>query len=820
MAFTRDLRRRRGAVTTRRRQEAHRHRPGRLGGRAQGDRQARRSPPPSRTITLKAPAAGRHRHRRDRRRRRRRPAQPRRLRRPDRQRQVADPRLRRPRPVQGHPDHRRGRAGRNGPALQGGRGRLGRAAPRAPRAASTTGTPPAAETPSAVLRDYAVVHYQRPDGDYDGLGPVRLGRHRRRRGHDLAGRPPLHRPGRLRRLRLGQARSPAPSNVGFLVIDKDGNKDVAADRIDRRHQDRRDLARAGQGRPSAHEQPDGRLPAAGHRPRPSCTTSAPTATTPAGACTSGPAPRTPPTGRSPLQPVGPTPTARSSRCRSPTAPPASATSSTRATRRTCPPTSRSTSRANGHEVWLLDRPGEVPAPAAGGPRADARPDHVQGAGSTGTPSPGTAPTDGRRPRSCCTRRDGAIAVEDGALTGDDDQLAAPAQRPRLTDAQKARFPHLKDYTAFTVDPRDRDRVREALRGQVVATQRAANGAAARRDRRADRRRARRPVRRPPPTGRPRAGRSTSGRPTLSVWAPTAQRVVRCELDGTDRRRCGATTRTGVWSVTGPSVLDGQALPVRRHGLGAQRPEGRHQQGHRPLLGRPDRRLRAQPGRRPGRHGPRPERLVVAAASRTAVPLQRRADPGAARPGLLRRRHHRAGQAPRHLPRLHRHGRRRHRSTCGSWPTAGHVVRPPAARLRHRHHPRAAGRPGDRRLRPRRPTPADSDQQQECVGEDRREGRLQLGLRPAATTPSPRARTPPTRTAPAARSSSGRWCKALNERRPAGRHGRRLQPHRGQRPGRHQSVLDQIVPGYYQRLLADGIRRHLAPAAPTPRPRTP
>ncbi|MCZ9345684.1 hypothetical protein NGM37_48920, partial [Streptomyces sp. TRM76130] len=34
-------------------------------------------------------------------------------------------------------------------------------------AASTTGTPPAEEPPTAASRDYAVVHYRREDGDYD-----------------------------------------------------------------------------------------------------------------------------------------------------------------------------------------------------------------------------------------------------------------------------------------------------------------------------------------------------------------------------------------------------------------------------------------------------------------------------------------------------------------------------------------------------------------------------------------------------------------------------------------------------------------------------
>nr|Q05884.1 RecName: Full=Alpha-amylase; AltName: Full=1,4-alpha-D-glucan glucanohydrolase; Flags: Precursor [Streptomyces lividans]CAA49759.1 amy [Streptomyces lividans TK24] len=61
------------------------------------------------------------------------------------------------------------------------------------------------------------------------LGPVRLGRPRRREAHHLARHPPLHRPGRLRAFAYVKLK-PGASTVGFLVIDKDGNKDVAADR--------------------------------------------------------------------------------------------------------------------------------------------------------------------------------------------------------------------------------------------------------------------------------------------------------------------------------------------------------------------------------------------------------------------------------------------------------------------------------------------------------------------------------------------------------------------------------------------------------------
>ncbi len=71
-------------------------------------------------------------------------------------------------------------------------------------------------------------------------------------------------------------------------------------------------------------------------------------------------------------------------------------------------------------------------------------------------------------------RKGHIEIEDGALTHEGHWLRlAPTT---LSDAQRAAHPHLADRPAFRVDPRDRDRIRTALRGQVIATQRAANGA--------------------------------------------------------------------------------------------------------------------------------------------------------------------------------------------------------------------------------------------------------------------------------------------------------------------------------------------------------
>lgn len=149
-------------------------------------------------------------------------------------------------------------------------------------------------------------------------------------------------------------------------------------------------------------------------------------------------------------------------------------------------------------------------------------------------------------------RDGSLTVRDGTLSSDDERWIR-LEKTALTDSQKARFPHLKDYTAWSVDPRDRGRVREAVKGQLVVSQRAANGAVL------------------AATGVQIAGVLDDlypgaakahlgpvfhgGRPTLSVWAPTAQSVS-LELDGS-LKRMRRDDATGVWSVTGPASWKGK-----------------------------------------------------------------------------------------------------------------------------------------------------------------------------------------------------------------------------------------------------------------------
>ncbi len=278
----------------------------------------------------------------------------------------------------------------------------------------------------------------------------------------------------------------------------------------------------------------------------------------------------------------------------------------------------------GHEVWMLGGKSGYLLPQAGGaPTPDLTKAEAQwiDADTVVWKVKATAATS----QQLVYARNGGISVVDGALSDEGRWLRLGATE--LTDAQKAKYPHLTDYPAFTVDPRDRDRVRESLRGQLIATQRAANGAllaatgvqtagvlddAVREGR--ERRRPRAGL----PEGHPDALRLGAHRPHR---LPRTRREERPDAARRPHRRLVGHRE---------EVLDRQALPVRRPGLGPHRPEDGHQQGHRPLLHRPHHRLRPQPRRRPRRPGARPARLVRAEEARRRAAAGR-PDPGAAHP---------------------------------------------------------------------------------------------------------------------------------------------------------------------------------------------
>ncbi|MGW3357227.1 pullulanase-type alpha-1,6-glucosidase [Streptomyces bungoensis] len=413
-------------------------------------------------------------------------------------------------------------------------------------ASSTTGTPPAPEVPKASSRDYAVVHYKRTDGDYADWGLYAWGdiadgeATNWPASHPFTGRDAY---GAFAWVKL----KPGASNVGFLVIDKDGNKDVSADRSI-------DVTKTGevwieQGKADvATEKPaypaQDKTKAVIHYHRADGDYDGWGLHVWTGAAN-------PTDWSNPLKPVKTD--AYGAVYEVPLSEGATSLSYIihKGDEKDLPTDQSLDLKSNGYEVWLLNGQEKylLPQPAGSAAALDLTTskavwidrDTVAWNGAEGAAS-----------TQLLYSRDGSIAVKDGTLTSDDERWLR-LTKTTLTDAQKAKFPYLKDYTAWSVDPRDRDRVRDALDGQIVASQRAANGAVL------------------AATGVQIAGVLDDlyagaakadlgpvfhhGRPTLSVWAPTAQSV-HLDLDG-HRVKMHRNAATGVWSVTGPASWKGK-----------------------------------------------------------------------------------------------------------------------------------------------------------------------------------------------------------------------------------------------------------------------
>ncbi|MER6958589.1 pullulanase-type alpha-1,6-glucosidase [Streptomyces sp. NPDC000618] len=412
---------------------------------------------------------------------------------------------------------------------------------------SVSGAPPAEEVPTASSRDYAVVHYKRTDGDYTNWGLYAWG--------DLADGESTNWPdshpftgrdayGAFAYVKL----KPGASGVGFLVIDKDGNKDVSADRTI-------DVTRTGevwieQGRTDVlTEKPEypaqDKTKAVVHYHRADGTYDGWGLHVWTGAAN-------PTDWSNPLQPVKTD--AYGAVYEVPLTDGATSLSYIlhKGDEKDLPSDQSLDLTANGHEVWLLNGQEKylLPQPAGSAAALDLTTSKAVWIDRNTVAWNGSAAAASTQ---LLYSRDGSIAAKGGALTSDDERWLR-LSKTSLTDAQKEKFPHLKNYTAWSVDPRDRDRVREALGGQLVASQRAVNGAVL------------------AATGVQIAGvlddlylgatKATlgptfdrSGRPTLAVWAPTAQSVS-LELDGsTVKMKRNATT--GVWSVTGPKSWKGK-----------------------------------------------------------------------------------------------------------------------------------------------------------------------------------------------------------------------------------------------------------------------
>ncbi|WKE73923.1 pullulanase-type alpha-1,6-glucosidase [Streptomyces sp. WP-1] len=414
-------------------------------------------------------------------------------------------------------------------------------------AQSTTGAVPAPAPPTASSRDYVIVHYRRTAGDYADWGLYAWGDIADGEsttwptGHPFTGRDAW---GAFAYVKV----EPGASNVGFLVVDGHGNKDGDADRSI-------DVTRTGevwvqQGdsgvqtqRPSSYPAPD-TTEAVIHYHRADGDYDGWGLHVWTGAAH-------PTDWSAPLKPVKTD--AYGAVFEVPLAAGASSLSyiihkgdeKDLATDQSLDLTS------DGYEVWLLNGQDKhlLPQPAGSAAALDLTTSKAVWIDKDTVAWDGA---DGAASTQLVYSHDGSIAAKDGALTSDDERWLRLG-KTTLTAAQKARFPYLKDYTAWSVDPRDRGRVREALTGQLVASQRAADGAVL------------------AATGVQTAGvlddlypAATKarlgpvlhgGKPTLSVWAPTAQSVS-LEIDGTVEPMHRDDT-TGVWSITGPASWKGR-----------------------------------------------------------------------------------------------------------------------------------------------------------------------------------------------------------------------------------------------------------------------
>ncbi|PZG89461.1 DUF3372 domain-containing protein, partial [Streptomyces sp. NTH33] len=399
------------------------------------------------------------------------------------------------------------------------------------------------EVPTASSRDYAIVHYKRTDGDYANWGLYAWGDLADGEAttwpdsHPFIGRDAY---GAFAYVKL----KPGASDVGFLVIDKNGDKDVSADRSI-------DLTRTGevwveQGKEAVRTTRPADYPAQDkskavlHYHRADGNYDGWGLHVWTGAAN-------PTDWSKPLQPVKTD--SYGAVFEVPLSDGATSLSYIvhQGDEKDLAADQSLDLKADGYEVWLLNGQEKhlLPQPAGGAAALDLSTSKAVWIDRDTVVLNGS---DAAASTQLVYSHDGSITVKDGALTSDDERWLR-LDRTTLTDAQKAKFPHLKDHTAYLVDPRDRTRVREALRGQVVASQRAANGVVL------------------AATGVQLAGvlddvhgnAATKaqlgpvfhgGRPTLSVWAPTAQSVA-LELDGKAVAMHRDDT-TGVWSVTGPA----------------------------------------------------------------------------------------------------------------------------------------------------------------------------------------------------------------------------------------------------------------------------
>ncbi|MFC7010796.1 pullulanase-type alpha-1,6-glucosidase [Streptomyces viridiviolaceus] len=652
-------------------------------------------------------------------------------------------------------------------------------------ATSTTGTPPAEQPPTASSRDYAIVHYKRADGNYDDWGLYAWGDLADGESttwpdsHPFTGRDAY---GAFAYVKL----KPGASNVGFLVIDEDGDKDVAADRTI-------DVTKTGE---VWIEQGEERVVTERPEYPAQDTTKAVLHYHRADGDYDGwglhvwTGAANPTDWSKPLMPV------KTDSYGAVFEVPLTEGATHlgyivhKGDEKDLPTDQSLDLRAAGHEVWLLSGQEKhlLPQPAGSAAAVDLTTSKAIWIDRNTVAWNGS---EGAASTQLLASRTGSIRAQDGRLTGEDETWLR-LTRTALTDAQKARFPHLKEYTAWSVDPRDRDRVREALRGQVVASQRAATGAVL------------------AATGVQIAGALDDlyagatkadlgpvfrhGRPTLAVWAPTAQSVT-LEI-GDDTARMRRDDATGVWSVTGPRSWKGKpyryAVKVWAPSVGEVVTNKVTDPYSLALTADSERSLLIDLGDRSlaprGWHSyskPRAVPLRDAQIQELHIRDFSVADRTADHPGTYLAFTDKDSDGSEHLRRLAEAG-------------TSYVHLLPAFDIATIPEKKSDQATVDCDLAA---LPADSDKQQECVAKTAAEDAYNWGYDPYHyTVPEGSYATDPDGTARTVEFRE--MVKALNE------DGLRVvmdvvYNHTAASGQARTSVLDRIVPGYYQRLLADG-----------------
>ncbi|WP_327025027.1 pullulanase-type alpha-1,6-glucosidase [Micromonospora sp. NBC_01739] len=440
--------------------------------------------------------------------------------------------------------------------VRDGRGRAATA-----RGATTVGTPDQVGS----SRDWLVVHYQRPDGDYPDWGLYTWGDIDPEyatdwpKGQPFAGTDAY---GRFAWVKL----KPGAKSVGFLVVDADGTKDVDNDRVV-------DVTQTGevwvkQGDPATYQR---REEAAGGPAPPVEEGTAVLHYRRSDGNYEGWGLHLWDGAANPTDWARPMPPTRidsfGAEFRVPLAEGATGLSYIihRGDEKDLPQDQRLDFAEAGREVWLLAAtPGRLLPTTATGTGTDTDIGRQKAHWiDRSTVAWRTGAGDGKA-YALVTAPAGGVRVVDGELVGAYTSLPLTAQRNGLTEAQRAAFPHLWDHRTFTLDRRDLAKVPAALRGQVLVTERAADGTLL----------GATGVQLPgvlddlyaPATAARLGATFTGGVPTLAVWAPTARSVSLELFDSPtapprliEMRR---DDRTGVWSVRGARDWTGRYYRYR------------------------------------------------------------------------------------------------------------------------------------------------------------------------------------------------------------------------------------------------------------------